>query len=227
LDYINYNIKEILIRVLTIIPALIIHEVSHGFAAYLLGDKTAKRDGRLSLNPLRHLDPIGTFLIIFFRFGWAKPVMVNPYRMKNPKQDMALTAAAGPLSNFLFAFVTVLVFVPICGGIPKISYLDLFLSGYAALNFKLFILAFLEMLFIINIVLGIFNMIPIPPLDGSKVMSAFLPPSLYFKYINFKYGFVILVLFVFTGMTSRILEPFINMVYSGFMFLADKIYFFL
>jgi Zn-dependent protease len=153
-----------------------IHEYAHAQVAYWLGDKTAYYNGRLTLNPIKHLDPIGSALIVLFGFGWAKGVPVNPMNFKNPKRGMALTALAGPVSNLLMAFIftffdVLTAFLAIKGVITDellLTMLTEFL-GYAA---------------IINIALALFNFIPIPPLDGSKIIYAILPDRLYNKILG-------------------------------------------
>jgi Zn-dependent protease len=173
-----------------ILAALTLHELCHGFVAYRLGDLTAKSQGRLSFNPLKHLDPVGTLLLLFVGFGWAKPVPVNPYALnKKPSTGMAWVAAAGPASN---------LFLALLGGIFLMLYVSFF--GYAwlydfdfsaELFFGLFFLYFIQ----INIVLMIFNLIPIPPLDGSRIVSVFLKPEARMRYNQLeRYGIFIMLL---------------------------------
>ena len=151
----------------------------HGFAAYLLGDKTAQYNGRLTLNPLSHIDPLGFLCMVLFRFGWAKPVPVNPRNFKNPKVGMAVTAFAGPLSNFLLAFAALFAYVAII-----ISGTGRFLTALAT---------FLMILGELSVGLGIFNLLPIPPLDGSKIMFMFLPNKAVRWFYNYE-GYIRLVL---------------------------------
>jgi len=183
--------------------------------AYLLGDRTAKRDGRMSFNPLRHIDPIGMICLILIGFGWAKPVMVNPRNLKDPKHGMGLTAVAGPVSNFILAFIVMLVYYPLVMTVG----LDRAAIGY--------LFTFLWILFSINIVLGIFNMLPIPPLDGSKVFAVFLPEDIYFKFISFRYGFIVLIILIFTDRLSSIIQPFMTAISNGYIFVVERIYFFI
>jgi Zn-dependent protease len=182
--------------------ALILHEVAHGYVAYLLGDPTAKAQGRLSLNPLKHLDPIGTLAFFFVRFGWAKPVPINPRYFKNPRQGMMLTAMAGPLTNFVLAalFAMALHAMPALG-VPPGNFL--FLACYYGV--------------FVNLILGAFNLIPIPPLDGSNVLAYFLPPRMAYKYTSFgRYGFILLIgLIVVSNFTrfslfGEIILPFVS-----------------
>lgn len=213
----DFDLQLIIIRIPAIIIALTVHEFSHGFAAFLLGDKTAKIDGRLSFNPLRHLDPIGMLCLIFIGFGWAKPVMVDPHQFKYPKQDMAITAAAGPLSNFILAFIVILIYYPL-----------LFLAVTGSIDMDIsYVLDFLWVLFSINIVLGIFNLLPIPPLDGSKVFGFLLPEPLYFRFISFRYGIVFLLVLIYSGQTFNIINPIIIAMYNGYFYIVQRIFFFL
>jgi Zn-dependent protease len=204
-------------RVPAILICLTVHEFAHGFAAFLLGDTRAKEDGRLSLNPIRHIDPIGFICLLLFRFGWAKPVMVDAYNFKDPKNDMAITAFAGPLSNLVTAFVGFLIVVPMeilyTGQSAIVEYLYIFLVYY---------------LIPYNIAIAIFNMLPLPPLDGSKVFGVALPEHLYFKMMQAnRIGFVILIILVFTNAISYILGKPFAAVLSAMRMLAEYIYFFL
>lgn len=163
-------IGTLIMSVLSVLLVLPLHELAHGFVAYKLGDPTARSLGRLTLNPIKHLDPIGALSLVFLRVGWAKPVPINPRYFKKPKRDMALVALAGPLSNILLAFLLAPIWLLL---------LNLYISTYveASLLSKLLytLLDFVGILHIINISLALFNLIPIPPLDGSRILSAFLP----------------------------------------------------
>ena len=171
-----YSIPAVLI-------AIILHEYAHGFVSWKLGDPTPKKDGRLSLNPLNHLDPIGTLCLLVFHMGWAKPVEINPNYYKNPKLGTVLVSLAGPVTNFIIAFISMF-------GLVKI--------GTQGVLFWI-----LYDLVIINIGLGIFNLIPIPPLDGSKVLSAVLPERLYFGYMKYeKYFMLVLLVAMYLGVLS-------------------------
>lgn len=171
-----------------VLIALSMHELAHGLASYGLGDPTPKAEGRLSLNPLRHLDPWGTLMLLFFHFGWAKPVSVDPRYYENPKADMAKVALAGPLMNFFVAFIALLI-----RGIMVKSNIGI---GFGVM----YIFELLEYIVIINIGLGLFNLIPIPPLDGSKVLMAILPERYYFSYMRFEqFGMFFLLLLITFG----------------------------
>ena len=176
----------------SIIISLTIHEIAHGYVAYLMGDSTAKHSGRLSLNPIHHIDPFGFLALVFFGFGWAKPVMMNPYNFKHYRDGILLTALAGPFSNFLMA---------IAG-----SYL-------MKIPFPEIIQEFLLVFVYLNIILASFNILPIPPLDGYKVFSRVLPDSLYYKaeYIERRYGFYILLGMLITNFLYYIWSPVFNL----------------
>jgi len=214
----DFDLRAMMFRIPAIIIALSIHEFAHGYAAYKLGDSTAKLDGRLTLNPLRHLDPIGMILIILVGFGWAKPVMVNPYNFKNAKQDMAIVSLAGPLSNFILGFFVMLLFVALTIPFPNALTIQ---SGFIAFVGPMGIfLEFLQVLTLLNIMLGVFNLLPIPPLDGSKLFSIILPDHLYFRYINFRYGMLIMVALIFSGALAGILFPLLLSIFHAYMNVA-------
>ncbi len=202
----------ILITLLCVLLSLTIHEVGHGLAAYAMGDRTAQSRGRLSLNPLHHIDPIGGLCLLIFGFGWAKPVPVNPYNFKNQKSGMVLTSLAGPLTNFILAFIAE-IGVCVLGGMTFRS------AGFGFDLASLLYTFFIYMVYM-NLGLGIFNLIPIPPLDGSKVLSAVLPTDLYFKYMQYeRYGFIILILLMNFGVFNR----FLSFCESGLIGLYDMI----
>lgn len=176
------------LRILAVLLCIVFHELSHGFAAYLLGDPTAKRMHRLSLNPIRHIDPFGAIMMVAVGFGWAKPVPINPGYFKNPKSGMAITALAGPLSNFIMAFLGTALYQFSIG------------RYYGGGSVSTYWLDFLAMFILLNIGLGIFNLIPFPPLDGSKVLGAVLPERLYFGFMRYeKYGIIILMAALWLG----------------------------
>lgn len=179
----NNIISQLIYTLPAVLIAISMHEFAHGYVSYRLGDPTPKHMGRLSVNPLAHLDPVGTICLLVFHFGWAKPVGVNPYYYKDRKKGIVMVALAGPIMNFLIAFISI-VFM---GLILKIT------GGYGG-TFIRYIFSFLNYLFIINIGLGVFNLIPVPPLDGSKVVGAVLPSDKYFKYMQYeRYGTIILL----------------------------------
>jgi Zn-dependent protease len=182
LDY-SYLIRILL----SVIPALLcitVHESAHGIAAYALGDDTARRQGRITLNPLRHVDPFGLLMLAVAGFGWAKPVQVDSRRFKNPKWGMALTALAGPVSNLLLA--------GICYALNR--YTKLPVSASLKWEYGWLIPVLLSILTEMNIGLALFNLIPFPPLDGSKVLFAFLPDKYYHRVMRYeRYGMLAIV----------------------------------
>ena len=167
-------INELTSLVLSVLAAFIvlpIHELAHGYAAYKLGDPTAKDMGRLTINPLKHLDLVGALSLIVFHFGWAKPVPVNLRNLKNPKRDFALIALAGPISNLLLAFFAVPLWLSL-----RILFINTFIEGAFLTRFLRILLDFVGIFHLINLGLALFNLLPVPPLDGSRVLTAFLPP---------------------------------------------------
>ena len=168
----------VLIMVIALLPALTFHEWAHGYAAYKLGDHTAKADGRLSLNPLDHLDPVGTVMLLVLGFGWAKPVPVMTRNFKKPRRDFAITSLAGPMANFVVGFITTLLYVLgvyICAA-------NEFDNMTAEVILSVF---FYSAIF--NFGLGLFNLIPLPPLDGSNVVMCLLPNRIAAKYSKIRY----------------------------------------
>ncbi len=183
------TIKEMLLRLPIIFLAISVHECAHGYAAYLLGDRTAKMYGRLSLNPLRHMDIMGALCMLLFGFGWANPVPVNPQYFKKPKGGMSLVGLAGPLSNFLMA----LVFAVLYGALWR------FFSTSGNFVFDFFANLFAVGI-TLNVGLGIFNLIPFPPLDGSKILAYFLPNRWYYRLMEYeRYAMPVLMLLLVLG----------------------------
>ena len=170
---------DLLISAVAVIIALTVHEFFHAFIAYKLGDPTSASLGRLTLNPLRHLDPIGAICLLVFHFGWAKPVPINARYFNKPKRDFAFTALAGPLSNIIVAFFSGMLYVllyKLQGTVeqPQLQRI-VFVSTY-----------FFYVFFAMNVGLGVFNLIPIPPLDGSRILNAILPEKTYFRIMKYE-----------------------------------------
>lgn len=196
------KIIELIFTGIAVIIAMVFHELAHGYVSYKLGDETPKRDGRLTLNPMAHLDLFGTIMLFLFHFGWAKPVQINPYYYKNKKLGTVVVSLAGPFTNFIIAFICILLL--------RLNSL-----------LPIIIVEFLYSLITINIGLGVFNLIPIPPLDGSKVLAAVLPQDLYMKYMSIEqYGFIILIVILSTGVLSPFLNVLFTYVYEILGFLA-------
>ncbi len=194
----------VILSLIILIMSVVIHEVSHGFAAERLGDPTARLAGRLTLNPLKHLDPIGSFVVPIltwfsggFVFGWAKPVPYNPYNLQKGRWSEAFVAIAGPLSNLLIAFVFGLCL------------------RFGITLFPQAVLAVFVLIIIVNIGLALFNLIPIPPLDGSKILFALLPPHLYHVRESLeRYGFVAVLIFILLLSKFNIIEPVVSFLFK-------------
>lgn len=204
-------LTDILMRVIPALVCITLHELAHGYVACRLGDSTARRAGRLTLNPVRHIDWMGLVMMAVFGFGWAKPVPVDMRNFKNPKTGMAVTAAAGPLCNLLITvlllFVYGLVFVPLrrAGtGLADFVLQTLFVTAYLSLS------------------LAIFNLIPISPLDGSKVMFSFLSEEAYYKLMRYeRYGMIVLLIVVATGILGSPLSAATSWAFDKLFILAD------
>ena len=174
------QLGTLLLSTVATLLCLTVHELCHGLSAYLLGDPTAKRAGRLTLNPLAHLDWMGFALMLVAHVGWAKPVPVDVRYFKKPKRGMALTAAAGPASNFLLTIVSLLV--------------GTLVLNLAAGEWGAWVVLFLCCVAVLSVGLGLFNLIPIPPLDGSKLLFSFLPDRLYYSYLRYERYLLVVVL---------------------------------
>jgi Zn-dependent protease len=196
-------IQKIAVSALPILLAITVHESAHGFVARYFGDMTAHQAGRITLNPLRHIDPVGTILLPALTlvlagipFGWAKPVPVDFSRLRHPKKDMLWVAAAGPASNLIMALIWAFILK-----FALTLSLPLSLMAHAGIT--------------INVVLMVLNLLPLPPLDGGRMAISLLPNHLAEKYAEVeRYGFIILLVLLFTGILSKIMDPFINVLIS-------------
>lgn len=197
------TVQKIAVFALPVIFAITVHEAAHGYVARYFGDMTAHQEGRISLNPIRHIDPVGTILIPILSllipggilFGWAKPVPVNFSRLRRPKQDMLWVAAAGPASNFLMALIWLLV-IKVALAIPSDFSTPIAFMGAAGI--------------MINVVLMVLNLLPLPPLDGGRIAVSLLPPRMAYQFAQIeRYGFIILLLLIFSGILGKIMGPLI------------------
>lgn len=190
-----------------------VHEFAHGYVAYKLGDNTAKRQGRLTLNPLAHIDILGMIMILLFGFGYAKAVPVNMRNFKNPKSGMALTGLAGPVSNLIMAFISIFLY-----------YLFNAMFNSTALLLNLIMMFFYYAAFI-NVSLAVFNLLPIPPLDGSKIIAGVLPDKFYYKYMQYeRYVIIAVFILILTGLLDRPLA-FLDNVMMNFISFIPRLLF--
>lgn len=206
MNFLINNISALFGRIFIILPTVLIaltgHEFAHGWVSSKLGDPTPRAEGRLSLNPLRHLDPIGAILMLITGFGWAKPVSVNPMYYKNRKKGMALVAAAGPLANLIMAFVAMVAGMFLLKIIP---------SEGAAYIIGTIVSIFVQM----NLSFMIFNLIPIPPLDGAKVLGMFLSNSAYYKMLEYeRYSMLLIMLLSLSGALDSIIGGGVRVVWQ-------------
>ena len=224
------SLADILIELILILPvimfALSLHETAHGYAAYKCGDMTAYHMGRLTLNPLRHLDPVGFLCMLVFGFGWAKPVPINTRNFTNPKRGMAISAAAGPLSNLLLGLISAALYGVFAALGAYLSYR----SGSAFLTTAVGWTAVIcELSAYLNLVFAVFNLLPIPPFDGSRLAFAFLPPKAYFGMMKYErqimFGILITLLVLsylfdfspFGWVASKLTYAVANPVYKAFV----------
>ncbi|AFA47755.1 site-2 protease family protein [Acetobacterium woodii] len=201
-DYFNLT-PEYFYGLLLSLPGILIaisfHEMAHGFAADAMGDPTPKNAGRLTLNPLKHIDPLGFISMLLFRFGWAKPVPVNPGNFKDRKKGMIVVALSGVLTNLLLAFLGMAAYLAV---VP--------------LNNEI-LMTVLKYIYVYNIMFAVFNIIPIPPLDGSQILVLFLPPKALMTYYKYqRYGMILIFVLAFTGLLGFIIYPAIDAIISLF-----------
>ena len=208
----NIDFTQLLAHLIVLITSIPVHESAHGLMAYWLGDPTAKRAGRITLNPIKHFDLIGSIAMLVVGIGWAKPVPVDARYFRKPKRDMAITALAGPVSNMLMATISIVILKTI---------LLFFYSGGAVMGFIVELFIFMVLT---NIALGIFNMLPAPPFDGSRIFLTFLPTKWYFTIMKYeKYIYVVIFLLLFLGVLSGPL----NFLNRSILVLLDKATWFL
>ncbi|MGB3224682.1 MAG: site-2 protease family protein [Desulforhopalus sp.] len=201
----NQFIIELIILAPPLLFALTLHELAHGFIAFHLGDPTARDAGRLSLNPLKHLDPLGTIAFFFIKIGWAKPVPVNPSYFRNPKKDMLWVALAGPLTNLVLAIASAILTKGIWLLATVLPYSAAAEAVLVPINSMLIASVW------INLVLCIFNFLPIPPLDGSRIITGILPDRLALSYMKIeRFGFVLILVLAFSGVLSKVIVPVIS-----------------
>ena len=207
------DLFDIIVRAIVLLTAIPVHEAAHAYVADKLGDPTAKYMGRLTLNPMAHFDLIGSVAMILFGIGWAKPVPINPLKFKDQKKGMAISAAAGPASNVIVAAISL--------AIAKLIWYASYVTGVNTVISTLYTI-FRSMCFI-NISLAIFNLIPIPPFDGSRIFNYFLPDKFYFKIMEYeRYIFLALFVVLFTGILDLPISLLSGLVYNA----VDKLTFF-
>lgn len=200
------GLKEILLRLPIIFIAITVHEYAHGYAALKMGDPTAKLSGRLSMNPLAHMDIVGALSMLIFGFGWAKPVPINPNNFKNHKKGTVIVSLAGPISNLFLAFLGSVLY----GIFRRIGF------GNFSAQFSEIFYGLLAQLILLNVCFGIFNLVPFPPLDGAKIVGAFLPYKTYFKIMQYeRYAFPILIVLMYFGIFDKILGVLITPIVSS------------
>lgn len=205
LSILSQNPLLFIVMAVSLLLSITIHEFSHAYVANKLGDSTAKNLGRMSLNPLAHLDPLGTLTLLLVGFGWGKAVPVNYYNLKTPKRDAALISLAGPASNFAMAI----------GLTVTLKIIELIISSntsFVTVSTMSIMSTFVYPIILYNLVLGVFNLIPVEPLDGFKIVNGILPPKLAVQWVQLApYGLYILILLVVTGATSTIIYPVVNL----------------
>ncbi len=221
----DVNLVDWLLDLLYSLPgiflALSFHELGHGYVAYKLGDHTAKSMGRLSMNPLHHVDPAGFLVLLLFGFGWAKPVMIDYRNLKKPKRDVALVSLAGPVANFLLGWLCYLLYVLAfyaLGFVTQEWMFDLLNGVFSILYYAV----------LLNVRFGLFNLIPVPPLDGSKILYSFLPSKIVLKIAPYeRYCWILLIALLYFGVLSVPLSFLSSQILAFYSFTIEKVLFFL
>lgn len=206
----NLNLLDIVAGIPGLIIAMVIHEYAHARTADALGDPTPRMMGRLTLNPVAHIDPIGLIMLFLVRFGWAKPVIIDARHFKNPRRDDILVSLAGPAANLVTAFLTLVVLLAYhhVAGRPSVGMYQV-----------------LQLIIIYNINFAIFNLIPLPPLDGSHVLAQLLPGRLAYEYVRLeRYSFLILIVLIMTPVLSMIFIPLQRFIWSAFLFILTPFF---
>ncbi len=217
--FVMERLRSFLFLLPCILIALPVHEVAHGYVAYRLGDPTARNFGRLSLNPLKHFDLLGVICMLFVGFGWARPVPVNTRHFKKPRRDMALVALAGPASNLILGFVGLLLYCIVAAVFSRIDTMQAF--SVSLVNSAL---EFLYVFATLNVSLAVFNLLPIPPLDGSRLLMIFLPPKAHMWVVRHeRYITLVIFLLLFTNILSVPLYLLRSLVLNGMMSLINLI----
>lgn len=203
--FLSYPIEQLPFVVITLLIAFTVHEFAHAYTAYKFGDNTAKDQGRLTLNPIHHLDPLGTILILIAGFGWARPVPVNRYHFKNPRAAGILVSIMGPISNLLMAFIGYGIFY-------------FLISTGSWTNGSRFILDFLNVFIQLNLMLFIFNLLPLPPLDGYRIVEDLVSPSVRAKMTQFEqYSILVFLIIIVTPLDNYTIFPLMNIVSNFFI----------
>ncbi len=217
----SFDLFQTLLRIPIVLLSLSVHEAAHGYAAYKLGDRTAYNLGRLSLNPLRHLDPIGAVCMLLFGFGWARPVPINTRYFKKPRRDMAISSLAGPASNLIMAFAAFVIHAYIIRFGTSIAITENGFELAASSNFVYVLELFFYQFFALNIMLAVFNLFPIPPLDGSRILFAVLPDKFYFGFMKYE-QFISIGIFVllFMGLLDAPILFVTRLFTDGFSFIT-------
>ena len=207
----GFDLQEMLLGIPGLVIAMTFHEYAHARAAVSLGDFTPRLMGRLTLNPTAHIDPIGLLMLFLVRFGWAKPVMINPSNFRQPKRDDTLVSLAGPMMNLFLGFVA--------------FYVMLLINAHR-LDVSQITYTIIQMIFVYNVNFAIFNMLPIPPLDGSHILRNLLPPDLAYRYQSIeRYSILIMIVFIATPILSVVLMPLFRLVYGFYKVLGSALLF--